>query len=91
MSRNSTSGEFSSLAVALSYNAATKGAPQISAKGQHKLADEIRRIALRYGVPLKANLALAEQLALLECDERIPGELYDEVAHLFLELEHSQF
>ena len=67
-------------AVALYYDG--KGAPQITAKGQDKDAEEIIRLAQEHNVPLCDNPLLVELLAKIELGERIPQELYIAVAHI---------
>lgn len=67
-------------AIALFYDGS--GAPQITAKGRDKDAEEIIRLATEHQVPLCDNPALVELLATIELGERIPEELYIAVAHV---------
>ena len=52
-------------------------------------AKQIRRTALRYGVPLRVDRTLAERLAKVETSE-IPSELYQDVARLLCEIEQKK-
>lgn len=67
-------------AVALFYDG--RGAPQITAKGEHEDARTIVDIAQEHDVPLCDNPALAELLSELELGDRVPEELYQAVAHI---------
>jgi flagellar biosynthesis protein len=70
------------LAIAISYDENYMQAPLVSAIGKRKTADHITNVARRYGVPIKLNTTLAEQLSVLPEDEEIPPQHYYEVAHL---------
>jgi flagellar biosynthetic protein FlhB len=70
------------LAIALQYDDAKMNAPQVTAKGEMFLAQKIRRIAERHGVPVLRNVELAHSLFVLELDEEIPEELYTAVAEI---------
>ena len=73
------------VAIALRYHDGA-GTPIISGFGERHLAKTIISIALRYGVPLSENQKLAHDLAQLELRE-IPGELYEQIAGLFAEVD----
>ena len=65
-------------AVALYYDG--KNAPQISAKGTGKIAEQIIDIAREHGVPLCDNPSLVDLLVTLELGDEIPENLYIAVA-----------
>jgi flagellar biosynthesis protein len=72
-------------AIGLSYQP-TDGAPTIGVHGESFEADEVVRIARRYGVPVVENETLAQALKHYEVDDIIPPELYRAVAVLFSSL-----
>lgn len=65
-------------AVALKYD--SKSPPRVVAHGSGEQAELMRTAALRAGVPLMEEPALAEALLALELDSTIPEELYVAVA-----------
>lgn len=67
-------------AVALQYDG--DSAPQIIAKGQDKLAEEIIDLARANKVPLCDNAALVDLLSRVELGEEIPESLYLSVAYI---------
>ncbi len=68
--------------VALKYEA-TKGAPQVVAKGAGVMAARIRREAEAHGVPIVHEPVLTRALyRVCEIGTLIPAELYEGVAHL---------
>jgi type III secretion YscU/HrpY family protein len=68
------------LAIALSYEQGSAGAPVIVAKGADYMALQIRSIAEEAGVPITRDVPLARSLYKLEVDDEIPEELYEAVA-----------
>lgn len=68
------------LAIALSYENETGGAPVVVAKGADFMAAQIREIATEAGVPIMRDVPLARSLYELELEEEIPEELYEAVA-----------
>jgi len=68
------------LAVALHYDG--EGAPRVTATGRGVLAEAIVQSARDHGVPIQENAPLAEMLAQVDLDERIPEELYRAVAEV---------
>ena len=64
-------------AVALKYDRLKDGAPEVTAKGQGKVAENIIPLALAHGVP-----DLVEVLASLDISQEIPPEIYVAVAEL---------
>jgi FlhB-like protein len=70
------------IAVALRYDEAKMGAPEVVAKGEDLVAQQIREVARRYGVPIYRDVALARALNRLELGDEIPEALYDAVAEV---------
>jgi flagellar biosynthetic protein FlhB len=68
------------VAVALSYDRATMGAPTVVAKGAELMAAQIRKIAEEAEVPIMRDVPLARALYELEVDDEVPEELYETVA-----------
>lgn len=67
------------IAVALSYDP-EKSAPEVIAKGKGVLAELILNIAREYGIPIKEDHKLVQELYKLELNKPIPPELYQAVA-----------
>ena len=76
-----------SLAVGLSYESNVQDAPELSVKGQDFLADDIVKIAQRYGVPFFEDSDLADLLGTQEVGGEIPEDLYEAVAVILRKLE----
>lgn len=68
------------IAVALSYNG--QGAPRVTAKGKHALAEQIMRIAEESNIPLYPDPELAVVLSAVPMGEDIPEQLYVAVAEV---------
>ncbi len=72
------------LAVALKYDPETMNAPVVLAKGARLLAERIREIAARHGIPIIENKPLAQSLYKNgKVGVAIPFELFQAVAELF--------
>ncbi|PWW44446.1 EscU/YscU/HrcU family type III secretion system export apparatus switch protein [Melaminivora alkalimesophila] len=70
-------------AVALQYDEASMGAPQVVSKGTDLLAFRIRELAQQHGVPVLQSPMLARALyAHAELDQPIPSQLYTAVAQV---------
>ena len=70
-------------AVALEYHLETMRAPVVVAKGQNWLAQRIRQVAERHGVPIVENPPLAQALyKSCEIGSEIPVALYRVVAEI---------
>lgn len=70
-------------AVALRYDEASMGAPQVVSKGTDLLAFRIREIAQQHGVPVLQSPMLARALyAHAELEQPIPSQLYAAVAQV---------
>ena len=71
------------IAVALKWDEAKMGAPQVVAKGRHLLAQRIKEIAVEHGVPIVERKPLAQALyAAVEVGMEIPSALYYAVAEV---------
>lgn len=71
------------IAVALQYDARTMAAPKVLAKGQRLIAERIREIAEKHGIPVIRNVTLARSLfRSVEVGQEVPLELYQAVAEV---------
>jgi flagellar biosynthetic protein FlhB len=71
------------IAVALKYAAPKMKAPQLLAKGQRKIAEEIKRIAEAANVPIVENEPLARSVfRTTSVREEVPPELYQAIAEV---------
>ena len=68
------------LALAVKYRSEAGQAPKVVAKGRNLLANKIKEVARRAGVPVFRDVSLAKALWELELDQEIPEELYEAVA-----------
>jgi len=72
-----------SLAVALRYSPEAMSAPTVVAKGARLMAEKIREVAERHGVPIVVNPPLAQGLyRSVEVGMEIPYEFYQVVAEI---------
>ena len=70
------------IAVALAYEP-DMGAPTVVAKGQRRIAERIREIAVEHDVPIVENVALAQALfKAVDIGAHIPEDLYAAVAEI---------
>ncbi len=70
-------------AVALKYNAGSKYAPKVLAKGADAVAQRIKQIAKEHGVPLHEDVELARALfKSCEVGDEIPANLFKAVAQV---------
>jgi flagellar biosynthetic protein FlhB len=70
------------IAVALRYKKDEMSAPKIIAKGAGFIAEKIKEIARKYGIPIVEDKLLARALYKLKINSLIPGELYRAVAKI---------
>jgi flagellar biosynthetic protein FlhB len=71
------------LAVALKYNTSTMNAPVVIAKGARLIAQKIKEIAEKHGIPIVEDKPLAQLLyRTTEVDMEIPVETYKAVAEI---------
>jgi flagellar biosynthesis protein len=73
-------------AVGLAYNPHCDDAPIVCVKGDGIQADEIVRLAKRYGIPIVEKGEIAEILSDVQIDETIPEDIYEAVALILSEL-----
>ncbi|MEW6569709.1 MAG: flagellar biosynthesis protein FlhB [Nitrospirota bacterium] len=72
----------SHIAVALRYKKDEMSAPKVIAKGAGYIAEKIKEIARKYGIPIVEDKPLARALFKLKIDSIIPEELYKAVAKI---------
>jgi flagellar biosynthesis protein FlhB len=71
------------LAIALKYDPEVSPVPWVIAKGDLRLADEIRESALKHGVPVVRNKPLARALfELCEIGDVVPADLFRPIAEV---------
>jgi flagellar biosynthetic protein FlhB len=70
------------IAVALLYKKDVTSAPKVVAKGKGYIAETIREIARKNGVPLVEDKPLARSLFKVNIDASIPADLYRAVAKI---------
>jgi flagellar biosynthesis protein FlhB len=71
------------LALALEYDANKMKAPKVIAKGKRLVAQEIRKIAEEFHIPIIENPPLAQKLyKTTEVDDEVPAEYYKAVAEI---------
>jgi flagellar biosynthesis protein len=73
-------------AFALGFPDGEDAPPALTARGEYGLADEMVRMARRFGIPVVERDDVAESLAPLELDQRIPPELFEVAAALLVEV-----
>ena len=73
--------------VGLEYDSSRDDAPGISVKGIHFEADELVKIAKRFGIPIVEKKEVAQALDAFEEGQCIPEELYEAVAVILSNLE----
>ncbi len=79
-----------SKAIALQYDESDEeAAPTVTVKGETYSADEVVKIAKRYGIPVVENPSLAKALQDTELDSEIPEELFQAVATLLNNIDAS--
>jgi type III secretion protein U len=67
-------------AIGLSYDPDSGEAPTVSTSAEIWDADEVVRIAKRYGIPVVENEELAHALVALDRGEQIPEDLFEAAA-----------
>ncbi|MDQ0159109.1 EscU/YscU/HrcU family type III secretion system export apparatus switch protein [Alkalibacillus salilacus] len=71
-------------AMALRYNEVADDAPEIVAKGKGLVAEEILERATDHNVPVYEDPALMNLMSELNINEKIPEDLYQAVAEVFV-------
>jgi len=69
-------------AVALRYDSNNMDAPQIVAKGADFMAERIREVARKHGIPIIEDKPLARSLYKVDLGASVPEELYRAVARI---------
>ena len=77
------------VAVGLRYDAGQEEVPTLNINGQHLLADQLVKIARRYGIPVVERADLARALNLMQVDSSIPEHLFEAVATVLNEIEKN--
>ena len=70
------------IAVALRYDSKTMDAPRIVAKGAGFMAEKIREVARKHGIPIVEDKPLARSLHKVDLGASVPEELYRAVARI---------
>ncbi len=76
-------------AVGLAYSPDGGQSPHVAIKGSLMGADEIVRLARRFGVPIVEQRGLCTALARLELDAHIPPSLFEAVAIILARLQRK--
>lgn len=76
-------------AIALNYRGRDDETPTISVKEENLSADEVIRIAKRFGVPVVEKPELVSALKSMEIDQEIPEELFETVAAVLNQIEEK--
>ncbi len=74
------------LAIGLEYEENGEAAPRLGVKGENLIADEVVKVARRFGIPVVEKADLAKSLTALELEEEIPESLYQAVAVILNEI-----
>ena len=69
-------------AVALRYESKAMDAPQVIAKGADFMAEKIREVARKHGIPIIEDKPLARSLYKVDLGASVPEELYRAVARI---------
>lgn len=67
-------------ALGLKYDSRREPTPSLSVKGEDLDADQVVKIARRYGIPVVHDPDLARALSTMELDQQIPADLFEAVA-----------
>ena len=78
------------LAVGLQYSGKRDDAPTLAVNEENLAADEVVRIAKRFGIPVIEKPELTEALHTLETDTEVPSHLFEAVAAVLFEIEQLQ-
>ncbi len=76
-------------AVGLSYVDKLDDAPVVSVKGENMHAETIVKIARRYGIPVVKKKELASVLSTLKVDQTIPGQVFEAVAQIMVQIDRK--
>lgn len=73
-------------AAAIEYERRSGIAPKVAALGEGASAEEIFKLARRYGIPIRQDSHLAKRLSKNKVASAISEEDFDPVARLFVDL-----
>lgn len=73
-------------AVALRYRISEDAAPVVIASGYGQIADKIIGVAEEKGIPVFKDDSAASMLCMLEVGRNIPGELYEVIAAVYMQI-----
>jgi len=76
--------------VAVQYDRAAMGAPQLTAKGRGLVAERLVALARANGIPIVEDKLLVEALEKLDLNREIPAELYQVVAEILVAVYKSE-
>ena len=68
------------IAVALHYDEIPSAVPVVTAAGSAEIAQKMKSIARRYGVPVVKRERVANELHNLKINQQIPVDLYQDIA-----------
>lgn len=74
----------SNLAIAIDYEPGRMETPVLGFCGTEEVAQLMKRVALRYGIPIEENKELAKKLFALDANVEIPEGCYEEIAELMV-------
>ena len=77
------------IAVGLDYNPAGGRPPVVSVRGGSDSADEVVKLARRFGVPVVEKPHLAQALGAMGVGEAIPESLFEAVALVLCEIDRQ--
>lgn len=72
------------IGVGIDYDPKTKSTPTVVAQERGKNVAQMLRVARRYGVKIHKDSSLAEALAVLDLNQEVPSELYEDIAELLV-------
>lgn len=75
------------MAVGLRYGGKLDEVPTLSVNEENLAADEVVRIARRFGIPVMERPALSRALHSLETEAEVPEHLFEAVAAVLHEIE----
>ncbi len=71
------------------YQENAQAVPLVELKGEQLMADQLVKIARRFGIPVVEKPELAQALGSLEVDQEIPASLYEPVAIVLNQVERA--
>jgi len=77
------------IAAGIHYDQLSEKAPVLGVKGEGASADQIIKLAQRYGVPVVEDSKTAQLLLKLPLDQEISAELYEAVAIILHQIDEA--